>query len=378
MPRPRPLYVEMQITRHGRKVWYFRRSRDERRIRLPDVYGSQEFTDAYQVCLAGGVVQPAGKRGASRGKLAWLIELYMKSGKWESYRPATRKARGHILQKLAEEKGAVDVEDIDRAAIVAAVEKRRGTPEQANVILTALKQMFAWGVEAGHVDRNPAEGVKGVKKPKAGPDEEEGHKTWTEEDLARFKAYWPHGTPERLLFSVLCYTGLRIGDAARFGVQHVQRDGTIKLRNEKTGALVQLPILQSLREAIVRGPERPTGQLGFVVWRRGVNVGKEHLGAEFSAACKEASLEDCTAHGLRKAAAVKLAEAGKSVDELMSIFGWARPDMAIKYTRMASKKKLAMNAMGALEEGEIKNVYSLTDILGEGTEAKGEIFSIAS
>ena len=120
MPRPRPLYVEMQITRHGRKVWYFRRNRDERRIRLPDVYGSQEFMDAYQVCLAGGVVQAAGRRGASRGKLEWLIELYMKSGKWASYQPATQKARGHILQKLAGEKGTVDVEDIDRAAIVAA------------------------------------------------------------------------------------------------------------------------------------------------------------------------------------------------------------------------------------------------------------------
>jgi hypothetical protein len=95
----------MQITRHGRKVWYFRRNRDERRVRLPDVYGSQEFMDAYQVCLAGGMIQAVGRRGASRGKLAWLIELYMKSGKWASYQPATQKARGHILQKLAEEKG---------------------------------------------------------------------------------------------------------------------------------------------------------------------------------------------------------------------------------------------------------------------------------
>jgi len=256
MPRPRPLYVEMRITRHGRKVWYFRRSRDERRIRLPDVYGSQEFTNAYQVCLAGGLVHPAGKRGASRGKLAWLIELYMKSGKWASYRPATRKARGHILQKLAEQQGAVDVEDIDRAAIVAAVEKRRGTPEQANVIVTALKQMFAWGVEAGHVDRNPAEGVKGVKKPKAGPDEEEGHKTWTEEDLARVQSLLAarNARTPPVLGALLH----RLAHRRRrpVFVQHVQRDGTIKLRNEKTGALVELPILQSLRRrscAVRRG-----------------------------------------------------------------------------------------------------------------------------
>jgi integrase len=257
MPRPRPLYVEMQITRHGRKIWYFRRSRKEQRRRLPDVYGSKEFMDAYQACLAGGAAQVAIRRGASRGKLAWLIELYMKSSKWASYEPATQKARGHILRKLAEEKGNVDVEDIDRAAVVVAVEKRRDTPEQANLVLTALKRMFAWGVEAGHVDKNPAEGVQGVKKPKASPDEEDGHKTWTEDDIARYRAFWPHGTPERLLFEVLLYTGFRIGDAARFGVQHVQRDGGIELRNEKTHALVLLPLLNRCARRSCSARSRP-------------------------------------------------------------------------------------------------------------------------
>jgi hypothetical protein len=109
-----------------------------------------------------------------------------------------------------------------------------------------------------------------------------------------------------------------------------------------------------------------------------VNVGKEYLGAAFSAAAKEAGLVDCTAHGVRKAAAVRLAENGATVDQLMAIFGWVRPDTAIKYTRMASKKKMAAAAMGALFQGETENVYSLTEVLGEGTEPGNEIFSIAS
>ena len=67
MPRPRPLYVEQQITRHGRKVWYFRKSRNEPRQRLPDAYGSEEFMAAYRACLAGQPVAVQGRRKASRG-----------------------------------------------------------------------------------------------------------------------------------------------------------------------------------------------------------------------------------------------------------------------------------------------------------------------
>src|SRR5215469_16742364 len=43
---------------------------------------------------------------------------------------------------------------------------------------------------------------------------------------------------------------------------------------------------------------------------------------------ERAGLVDCTAHGIRKAAARRLAEAGATVNQLMAIFGWTRPDMA--------------------------------------------------
>ena len=138
------------------------------------------------------------------------------------------------------------------------------------------------------------------------------------------------------------------------------------LRNEKTGTVVYLDILPPLREALAAGPKPAPGQLAFVIWKRGGNVGKEHLGAEFIKAAKEAGLENRSAHGLRKAAARRLAEEGKSVNELMAIFGWVRPDMAIYYTREADKKRMALRAMGGLVRAQTKNVYSLTDLFGEG------------
>jgi integrase len=375
MPRPHLPFVQRQITRHGRKVWYFRRNRSEPRIRLPDLYGSDEFTAAYRACLAGQPMVVRNQRPAPKTKFKGLIDLYLKSSEWQAYKPMTRKTRGHIYEKWAAL--GYDTEDITRSVIIEALEARKETREQANSILTALKNLFAWAVSADHVDRNPCEGIKGLKPKKAVVDEEDGHKTWSEEELAQFERAYPLGSSERLVYSILLYTGLRIGDAARLGRQHIQKDGTIQLRNEKTGAVVYLPILTPLRQALAAGPKGRPEQLAFITLRRATNVGKEHLGAWFSEAAERAGLVDCTAHGIRKAAARRLAEAGATVNQLMAIFGWTRPDMAIKYTREADKKLMAAEAIGGLVRAETENVYSLTAILGEGTVAETGALSIS-
>jgi integrase len=258
------------------------------------------------------------------------------------------------------------------------LEAKRETPHQANLMLTTVKRMFDWAMGAGHVEGNPCDGIPYFRTKKRGFDPDaDGIPSWSENDIAKFEGYWPLGTPERLLFSVLLFTGLRIGDATVLGRQHVQRDGTIKLRNEKTGTVVYLDILPPLREALAAGPKAPPGQLGFGTWKRGSNVGKEHLGAEFIKAAKEAGLENRSAHGLRKAAARRLAEEGKSVNELMAIFGWVRPDMPIYYTREADKKRMALRAMGGLLWAQTKNVYCLTDLFGEGFGAESQTLPIA-
>ena len=71
----------------------------------------------------------------------------------------------------------------------------------------------------------------------------------------------------------------------------------------------------------------------------------------------------------------RLPLAGATVNQLMAIFGWTRPDMAIKYTREASKEHMAAEAIGGLVRNETENVNSLTAILGEGTVAETEALS---
>jgi hypothetical protein len=55
-----------------------------------------------------------------------------------------------------------------------------------------------------------------------------------------------------------------------------------------------------------------------------------------------------SAHGLRKAAATRAANAGATVAELEAIFGWSGGTMAALYTRAADRRRLAKSAMHKL------------------------------
>jgi integrase len=67
----------------------------------------------------------------------------------------------------------------------------------------------------------------------------------------------------------------------------------------------------------------------------------------FRRACRAAGVKG-SAHGLRKAAATRLAEAGASVLELNAIFGWTGSKMAMKYCDKADRAKLARQGLERL------------------------------
>jgi integrase len=153
------------------------------------------------------------------------------------------------------------------------------------------------------------------------------------------------GTRQRVWLDVIAYTGLRRGDAVRLGRQHV-RNGVATIKTEKSGFTVEvsLPILPVLQATLDAGP---CGDLTFIVGANCRPLTKESFGNEFKAACKAAGVPG-SAHGVRKIAATRAAEAGATEAELMAIFGWTDPKMAAHYTRTANRKRLAAQAMEKL------------------------------
>jgi integrase len=171
---------------------------------------------------------------------------------------------------------------------------------------------------------------------------------WSEDDVAAYERRWPIGTRERVWLDVLLYTGLRRGDAVKLGRQHV-RDGVATLKTEKTGTEVTLPILPVLAATLAAGP---CGDLAFIAGASGGPLTKESFGNLFRRVCRAACLKNRSAHGLRKAAATRAANAGATVAQLEAIFGWSGGEMAALYTRSADRRRLAMEAMTKLAENK--------------------------
>jgi integrase len=292
VPRPRPPFLQKQVTRHGKVVFYVRRGNGPR-VRIHGAYGSAEFMAEYRAAVALDTAPPT-KGKVGQGSLEWLIRRYRESSAWATLAPATRDQRENILRHVERQAGDVPFAAITRAKIIEGRENRTATPNQANNFIKTMRGLFRWAVDVEIAKTDPTRDVKllNVKT--------DGFHVWTDDEVARFEARWPTGTRERLAFDLLLYTGLRRGDAVRLGRQHV-KDGVFRIKTEKNGVVVEAPILPPLARSIEASP---TGDLAFIAGERGKPMAKESFGNWFREACQAAKVPGA-AHGLRKAGAMK-------------------------------------------------------------------------
>lgn len=336
MPRPRPPHLHREMTRHGSVTWYVRIGKG-RRTRIRAAFGTPEFLEEYQAAVAG-IAREARRPVNRAGSLAWLIEQYRGSAVWMTMATATRYKYKLILDKMAEEAGNLTAAKIATIHIARGIDKRARTPFQANNYLKAVRKLFAWGVTAGHLETNPAAGVAAVKVGTT------GFHAWTEAEIDRFEAHWKIGTRERLAMAIFLYSGLRRGDVAGLGRQHI-RDGALWVTTEKTDTALCLPILPELQAALDAAPR--AGLLFFPSGVTGKAMTKEGLGNWFGRACRSAGVPG-SAHGLRKAGARRAAENGATQAQLKAIYGWTNDKVAAIYIRDADRARLAREGMAKL------------------------------
>jgi len=121
------------------------------------------------------------------------------------------------------------------------------------------------------------------------------------------------------------------------GRQHV-KDNWMTVIQQKTDKRVDIPVLNTLQEIIKASP---VGDLTYLVTSYGKPFTSNGFGNWFRDRCDEAGLPQCSAHGLRKAAASHLADIGCTVHEIMSITGHDSVAEVQRYTRAAEQKRLA-------------------------------------
>jgi len=190
------------------------------------------------------------------------------------------------------------------------------TPEAANALVKALRQVFKWAVEAEHLDTNPAKEVPYIQTGS------QGFHSWTIEEVRQYEERHPIGTRARLALALLLYTTQRRSDVVRLG-HKMAHDGWLKFTQYKNATRnpisLEIPILVELQRII--HATTPLGKDTYLVTEFGKPFSVAGFGNRFRKWCDEAGLPHCSAHGLRKAGSARLAELGASDREIMAITG---------------------------------------------------------
>ena len=351
-------HVTVMRDRHGKARWRYRR-KGSKTIYLPGQPGSPEFAEAYALAVANTVkIQPGADRTVPGTINALAVAIY-KSAEWSIMASTTQGTYRGIIERIRRDYGALTVASFTSARIKGLRDKKRDTPTAANNFVKVLRWMMTFAVERNLRPDNPCIGIKPLKI------DGDGFHTWTEAEIAQFEARWPVGSKERLAFDLLLYTVQRSGDVRRMGRQTVKA-GRLEFTQEKTGAHLSLPILPALAKSLALVPP---GQMLFIITQFDEPYTAKGFGNFFSAACRAAGLPHCSAHGLRKSGATRLADAGHSEAVIMSWTGHQTTKEILRYTRARNQRALA--DAGAKTEQQMANpVGSATDNLSQVTESK--------
>jgi integrase len=331
----------------GRIRYYFRRGRGGKAIPLPGIPGDEQFMSAYHAALAS-TSNAAIEIGASRtapGTVDALIVNYYKSEDWNRLDEDTRKTRRRIIERFREKHGDKRVALLRQdhfVTMLGEIEK----PSAKRHLLKAIRGLMKSAVPTMRKD-DPTAGIAGIKLPKT-----KGHHTWTGEEIAQYRRYFPLGTQQRLVLEFALETVSRRGEVVRLGPQHVKH-GRIRIERTHGSKDVNIPISDELQAAC---EAMPKAHMTYIVTAQGKPRSKYGLGNDFAKWVTEAGLPArCRLHGLKKAGMVRLSHDGATTRELMAFSGHRTLSEIQRYTDDVDAELLADRAMAKRRRGQTGN-----------------------
>jgi integrase len=338
MAKLRLKYVNEYVDRTGKLRRYFKRGGKQLGA-LPGDVGSEEFMTAYAAYLAE---KPAiATRPMHADSLGKLIVDFYGHGMFTKCSAGTRRVYRSVLEPIAREHGhrsvaSMTAEHAEKILDKIGAEK----PAMANLTRAAMRRVMKLAVKLKRRRDNPFLGLEPYKVGE--------HHTWTDGELKLFETKWRLGTRERLAYALLLYTGQRVGDAAKMRRSDIS-DGLIHVMQQKTGTELWIPIHDELDRAMRACPSNGLALIGDASGRP---LSGDSLSRLVRAAVDAAALPPrCVAHGLRKAAMRRIAEAGGTNKELAAFSGHKTGREIDRYTKAADQKKLARAALHKLKTG---------------------------
>lgn len=320
--------------RHGRIRHRFRHKGVD--TYLPGAYGSEEFRAAYFAAKEGAKHRV--RSTAAHGTLAWVIEAYLGSPKYRNLSDSRKRSLRGQLDWLRLQAGDLPFDRFEARHVEALMAKKTG-PTAANTVRKNISLLATFAIGKLHMKMaNPARAADRMKE---NPD---GYHTWTDAEIARFLDRHGPGTKARLALLLFLCTGASRQDAARMGWQNIEGE-RIRYRRGKTGIEADLPILPELVDEL---RHHTTDTMLFLTHGKGLPYKPETLGSWFKDQCRLAGLHHCSAHGLRKAGAVRLANHGATEHEIAAFLAHKDTRMASLYARKHDRALLADSGFAKL------------------------------
>jgi integrase len=333
-------YVQQYRDNRGKMRRYFRRKGV--RVALPGEPGSPQFQTAYATALAGVTLPKGAGPAPAKGTIAGLVAAYYGSTEYLILKPITKQSYRQVLEHVRKAHGDKRVAKLERRHIKAEIAKLADRPGAANKFLKHIKILLEHAIELEWIASNPARGIKKLKTPG------DGFKKWPEALIEKYEAHWPLGTKQRLAFDLLLYTGQRRQAIPAMSRAHV-RNGELRVFVQKTEVVLWIPVHPALQASIDATPR--TG-LNFLETSYGRPFSVAGFGNWFREQCEKAGIPaGYAAHGLRKTACTRLADAGCTPHQIMAITGHKTLSEVERYTRGADQRRNAREAIEKVTRG---------------------------
>jgi len=290
----------------SRTYYYYRRpGAPDDGVRLPDDPASPEFAATLQQFNERVENQPAKPAPAS---LAGLVERYKAAPEFTDLAVKSQKDYGRILGNLTKRYGHLPYAAIDREVVYAIRDSLAATPTWANYTTRVLRLLLGWAVDRGMLASNPASRPKQLRiAPR--------RQVWSEEAEAAFLALAP--APMALAYTMAAYSAQRQGDILAMTWAQFT-NGRLRLRQAKTGALVEVPCHSVLLKALDGAPRVSTH---ILTSEKGRPFKADHFRHEWRKVTTAAKLDGLQFRDLRRTAMVRLAEAGATEIEVAAVSG---------------------------------------------------------
>jgi hypothetical protein len=328
-------YVERRVDRSSAERWYWHR-RGHKLVRLPD-NPIERIAMAERLNAAADKLAPA---EFARGSIGWVIQRYRDSDEYRDLSLGTVKYYKRFLREIEALGPRLPFASFTRRAVVDFIESY---PKafQRRQSAAVLKNLFKLARYHGVVTMDETAGLRlKTSRPR--------DRIWTDEEVARWieiaGAEDPHMT---VAFLLLQFTAQRPTDVLR--MTWPQYSGSaIRLRQQKTGALLDIPVHPVLRDHL-DGLSRAGPSLTIVAFR-GRPVKYLRFNERFRRVAERAEI-DAQARDLRRTAMLRMAEAGATVPQIASVSGHSiEATQRILETYLPRNRDLAEIAITRLAE----------------------------